>query len=70
MKIKYKVVITKDEDGLFVAEIPELPGCHTQAKDLDSLMSRVQEAIELYLEVNSDQLGLIDFVGVEEVSVA
>jgi len=47
---QYKVVIERDEDGYYVASVPELPGCHTQAKSLDALMRRIQEAIGLYLE--------------------
>ena len=50
MASQYKVVIEKDEDGYYVASVPDLPGCHTQAKSLDQLMSRLQEAIGLYLE--------------------
>lgn len=45
------MVIEKDEDGYYVASLPELPGCHTQAKTLDELIERVREAVELYLEV-------------------
>jgi predicted RNase H-like HicB family nuclease len=41
------VVIEKDADGYFVASVPALRGCHTQAKSLDVLMKRVQEAIEV-----------------------
>lgn len=40
-----------EEDGFFVASVPELHGCHTQAKSLDILMKRIREAIELCLEV-------------------
>lgn len=47
----FSVVIEKDEDGYFVASVPALKGCHTQAKSLDLLMERVREAIELCLEV-------------------
>jgi len=47
---EFYVVIEKDEDGYYVADVPELPGCHTQAKSLDKLLQRVREAIELYLE--------------------
>ncbi len=48
---EYTVVIEQDEDGIYVASVPELPGCHTQAKTLDELNRRIKEAIELYLEV-------------------
>lgn len=54
-KRKFNVVIEKDEDGYYIASVPSLPGCHTQAKDLDELMKRVKEAIELYLAVESGE---------------
>lgn len=43
---EFNVVIERDEDGYFVASVPELRGCHTQAKSLDVLMRRVKEAIK------------------------
>lgn len=48
---QYKVLIERDEDGFFVASVPALPGCHTQAKTMGELRSRVQEAIRLCLSV-------------------
>ena len=51
MTREFSVVIEKDEDGYFVASVPALRGCHTQAKSLDILMKRIREAIELCLEV-------------------
>jgi predicted RNase H-like HicB family nuclease len=52
MAQQFNIVIEQDEDGFFVASVPSLPGCHTQAKSLDVLMERVREAIELYIEVD------------------
>jgi predicted RNase H-like HicB family nuclease len=49
--MKFGVVVEKDEDGYYVASVPELPGCHTQAKTLDEIMRRIKEAIQAYLEV-------------------
>ena len=49
MKKTFSVIIEKDEDGYFVANVPELPGCHTQARSLDQLNKRIKEAIGLYL---------------------
>jgi predicted RNase H-like HicB family nuclease len=46
------MVVERDEDGVLVGEVPELPGCHTQAKDLKTLEERMKEAIQLYLEAN------------------
>lgn len=45
------VVIEQDAEGYFVASVPALAGCHTQARSLDVLMERVREAIEVCLEV-------------------
>ena len=50
--MKFGVVVEKDEDGYYVASVPELPGCHTQAKTLDQVMKRIKEAIEVYLEAD------------------
>ncbi len=47
---KYTVLIERDEAGYYVATVPSLRGCHTQAKNLDTLMKRVREVIELCLE--------------------
>jgi len=57
MKKEFNVIIEQDEDGFYIGNVPELPGCHTQAKSLDELNKRIQEAIELYLEVDKEQLG-------------
>ena len=48
----FDVVVEQDEAGYYVASVPALPGCHTQAKSLDELMERVREAIALCLEVD------------------
>lgn len=64
---EFNVVIEKDEDGYFVASVPALRGCHTQAKSLDVLIKRVKEAIELCLEVEEPVSN--EFVGVQRVAV-
>ena len=48
--LKFVVIVEKDEAGYYVGSVPELPGCHTQAKTIDELLKRVKEAIKLYLE--------------------
>ena len=64
------MVIERDEDGYYVAYVPELPGCHTQARTLDELMERAREAVELYLEVEGSALEVKrDFVGVQFLEV-
>jgi predicted RNase H-like HicB family nuclease len=68
MSREFDVVIERDKDGYFVASVPALRGCHTQAKSLDVLMARVQEAIELCLEVEEPVSS--QFVGVQRVTVS
>jgi predicted RNase H-like HicB family nuclease len=67
---QFDVVIEKDSAGYFVASVPALPGCHTQAKSLDELMERIREAIELCLEVRDEPTEPLDFVGVQRITVA
>jgi predicted RNase H-like HicB family nuclease len=69
MTRQFDVVVEQDSEGYFVASVPVLPGCHTQAKSLDELMSRVREAIALCLEVQGEPVYNLDFVGVQRVTV-
>jgi len=51
MPHEFVVLIEQGQDGYLVADVPELPGCHTQGETEAELMANVREAIELYLEV-------------------
>jgi len=65
---KFTVLIERDEDGLYVATVPALHGCHTQAKTLDTLMKRVREVIQLCLEDDRSSPSL-ELVGIQQISV-
>jgi predicted RNase H-like HicB family nuclease len=65
---KFTVVIERDEDGNYVATVPALRGCHTQAKNLDTLMKRVREVVELCLEDNHASPSL-ELIGIQQISV-
>jgi len=54
MEPGFDVVIERDEEGFYVASVPELHGCNTQAKSLDVLIERIREAIELCQEVQGE----------------
>ena len=69
MARQFDVVVEKDSEGFFVASVPALAGCHTQARSLDELMVRIKEAIELCLEVQDDDTEELAFVGVQRVTV-
>ena len=63
--MKFKVLVEKDEDGYYVADVPELQGCHTQAKDKKELMKRVREVIKLCLEDNNPVIRKVDIKEIE-----
>ena len=48
---RFSVLVEQDEDGVFIAHVPSLPGCHTQGASLVEVEERIKEDIELYLEV-------------------
>lgn len=70
MPKEFSAIIERDREGYYVASVPALRGCHTQAKSLDELVVRVREAIELCLEVEGKEVEPLDFIGVQQVSVA
>ena len=69
MAKEFTVIIEQDEEGYFIAEVPELKGCHTQAKSLDTLMKRIKEAVLLCLEVQGEKRRKMHLVGVQKIAV-
>jgi len=48
------IKVERDEDGFYVGSVVELPGCHTQAKNVYELLDRLKEAVALYLEEKNE----------------
>ena len=48
--MKYRIIIEQDEDGVFIAECPSLPGCISQGKTRQESVKNIQDAIKGYLE--------------------
>ena len=48
--MKYRIFIEPDEDGIFVAECPSLPGCISQGETRKQAIENIQDAIRGYLE--------------------
>ena len=69
MKRKYNVIIEKDEDGWYVSEVVELPGCHTQAKSIHQLIERTKEAIKAYLHDKEEPDIMAEFIRVQQIEV-
>lgn len=70
MTLELDVIVEREADGFYVASVPSLHGCHTQARSLDELMERIREAITLCLEVHGESPELLDFIGVQRVRVS
>ena len=68
---EFIVLIARDEDGLYVASVPELRGCHTQARSLDELTERIKEAILLCLETSGEDMTepALEFIGLQKITV-
>lgn len=70
MPPQFDVVIERDSEGYFVASVPQMPGCHTQARSLDQVSDRIREAITLYLEIEGAPEQELEFVGIQRVTIA
>ena len=70
MARQFDVVIERDEEGMYVASVPQLPGCHTDAASLDELMVEIREAIALCHEVQGEPPSNMEFIGIQRVTVA
>ena len=65
----FNVIIEKGEDGFYISEVIEIPGCHSQAKTIDELMERTREAIELCLEEQNNIKFETRFIGLQKLEV-
>jgi len=74
MKQIFHIIIEQDEDGGYIGKVAELPACMSQGDTLDELMKNMKEAIELCLEVETNEKVNVDresikFIGVQELQV-
>ena len=67
---QFDVVIERDEAAFYVASVPQIPACHTQARSLDEITQRIREAIELCLDVEGTPEHTLEFVGIQRVTIA
>jgi len=70
VQMQFDVVIERDEEGYYVASVPQLPGCHTQARSLDEVTERIREAIALSLEAGGAPEQSLEFVGIQRITIA
>ena len=67
--VSFNMLIEQDEDGIFVSEVVELPGCHTQAKTMPELLIRTKEAIGLYLSCKGSKEVRNRFLGLQKIEI-
>ena len=69
MTYNFTVLIEQGEDGAYVATVPALKSCYTQADTMPELLEKIQEVIELCLEVQEDVPAYTKFIGVQQMEI-
>ena len=67
--VEFNVIIEKDEEGWYVASVPEIPGCYTQGKTIQQVLERIKEAIEVCLEADGENIKPMKFIGIQRVEM-
>ncbi len=65
----FTVLIEQDEDGVYVAKVPEIEGCYTQGQTLQEVLERIKEAIEVCLEADKEKVNPMKFIGIQKVQL-
>jgi len=65
--MQFTVLIEQDEDGIYVAKVPDIQGCYTQGKTVPEVLERVREAIQVCLE--AEEVESLKFIGVQRIEV-
>lgn len=67
--LNFTVLIEQDEDGLYVATVPDINGCYTQGKTISQVLERIKEAIEVCLEADKEEILPMKFIGVQQIEI-
>jgi len=65
---EFYVIIERDEDGIYVGEVPQLRSCYSQGTTIDELMINIREVIEMCLEELQEE-SIAEFIGVQRLVV-
>lgn len=65
----FTVLIEQDEDGIYIAKIPEIEGCYTQGKTIEEVLARIKEAAEVCLEGDKENITPLKFIGIQKVQI-
>ena len=67
--LNFTVLIEQDEDGIYVAKVPDISGCYTQGKTVEQAMERIREAIEVCIEADTEEIIPMKFIGIQQLEV-
>lgn len=67
--LDFTVLIEQDEDGIYLAKVPEIEGCYTQGKSIEEVLERIKEAIEVCLEGDKKDVSPLKFIGIQKVQI-
>jgi predicted RNase H-like HicB family nuclease len=67
--MNFTVLIEQDEDGIYVAKVPDIIGCYTQGKTVEQAMERIRVAIQVCLEADEEEILPLKFIGVQQLEV-
>ena len=65
----FTVLIEQDEDRIYVAKVPDIPGCYTQGKTIQQAMERIKEAVQVCLEAEKEEMPKMKFIGLQQIEV-
>jgi len=67
--VEFNVILEKDEEGFYVASVPEIQGCYTQGKTIPQVLERIREAIEVCLEADGENIKPMKFIGIQKIEM-
>ena len=65
----FTVLIEQDEDGVYIAKVPDIAGCYTQGKTIEQAMERIKEAIQVCLESEKEEVLPLKFIGIQQLEI-
>jgi len=68
--LQFTVIIEQDEDGIYIAKVPDISGCYTQGKTVQEVMERIKEAIKVCIDAEKDDMHTpMKFIGIQQLEV-
>ena len=67
--LDFTVIIEQDEDGWYVASVPDIDGCYTQGRTIPEVLDRIKEAIEVCIEGDKEEIKPMKFIGLQQIQI-